>query len=288
MAPRLMSGGGSTDRGVRIDLGGAVLITATTVAAVFAVSEGAILGWTSPVVLLAAGLAVAAATAFVGVERRHDQPLVRLDLLRLPSLSSAGALTFLVGVWSAGEMLVLSLYLQQTLHDSALVAGLAIAPQGVVGLMAGLFGARMAGRIGLRPLLILTGAAAAIGFVILATLPASGTYSPELLAVTLVGFGTAGTTFAATVTAATGIADRDQGVVGGVINTARQIGAAFGAAVLVAIAESSSGAIGVASVSGDRHAMLAGAGTAAMATAIAWHASRVATRSAPQLTSSPT
>jgi hypothetical protein len=66
--------------------------------------------------------------------------------------------------------------------------------------------------------------------------------------VTLLGFGTAGTTFAAPVTAATGI-----------VNTARQIGAAFGAAVLVAIAESASGAAGMATVRGDRHAVLAGA-----------------------------
>ena len=43
----------------------------------------------------------------------------------------------LLGVWNGGEMLVLSLYFQQVLHDSPLMTGLAIAPQGVVGFAAG-------------------------------------------------------------------------------------------------------------------------------------------------------
>jgi EmrB/QacA subfamily drug resistance transporter len=286
LALRFIPRGNVSAAHVRLDLGGAALITTATVAAVFAVSEGSIVGWLSPSVLLAAALALGAGIGFVCVERHHDQPLVRLDLLRLPTLSSAASLTFLVGVWNAGEMLVLSLYLQEALHDSALTAGLVIAPQGAVGLVAGLFGARLAARIGLRKLPVLTAAVAALGFIILSYIPSAGAYSPELLAVTLVGFGTAGTTFGATVTAATGIANRDQGVVGGVINTARQIGAAFGAAVLVAIAESGAGAAGTATVSGDRHAMLAAA-AALVAAVIAWYAMHAARRPAPQLAATP-
>jgi hypothetical protein len=59
-------------------------------------------------------------------------------------------------------------------------------------------------------------------------LPASGSYSPVLAAVTLVGFGTAGIAFGAMVTASGGVSNDDQGLVGGVINTSRQIGAAMG------------------------------------------------------------
>jgi len=147
-------------------------------------------------------------------------------------LRSAGALTFLVGLWVAGEMLVLSYYLQGSLHDSALFTGLAIAPQGVVGFTAGFFGARLSARLGIRKLLVLTGAAATSGFLILAHLPASGSYSPALIAVVLVGFGTAGTAFGATVMGTAAMADADQGLIGGVINTTRQVGAAIGAALL--------------------------------------------------------
>jgi predicted MFS family arabinose efflux permease len=180
-------------------------------------------------------------------------------------------LAFLLGLWNGGEMLVLSLYLQQALHFSPLATGLAIAPQGVAGFTTGLLGPRLAGKVGVRRMLVITGAAAAAGFIALTRLPAGG-YSPVLTVVILVGFGTAGTAFGSLVIASRGIADGDQGLVGGVINTSRQIGAAVGAALLPAVAESVRG--GVAGVSGDRDAMLAAAVAALAATAVAWHAAR--------------
>ena len=64
-------------------------------------------------------------------------PLVRAGLLGRPGLRTASTMNALLGLWNAGEMIVLSLYFQQVLHDSALATGLAIAPQGVVGLPPG-------------------------------------------------------------------------------------------------------------------------------------------------------
>ncbi|HZR52077.1 MAG TPA: hypothetical protein VFB06_21510 [Streptosporangiaceae bacterium] len=98
-------------------------------------------------------------------------------------------------------------------------------------------------------------------------------YSPVLLIVTLIGFGTAGTAFGALVIASRGMSDADQGLVGGMINTSRQIGAAVGAALLPAVAESVSAAGGV---SGDRAAMLTAGLAAVIATGIAWHAAHPA------------
>ena len=284
VAPRLINKNQEGDRHLRLDLVGAFLVIGATAAAVFAVSEAGVLGWTSLGVSVAIGLALLSGAGFVVVERHHRHPLVRLDLLRAANLRTAGALTFLIGLWNAGEMLVLSLYLQQTLHDSPLITGLAIAPQGIVGFVAGFFGARLSARLGIRRLLVLTGAATTIGFLMVAHLPATGSYSPVLAAVTLIGFGTAGTSFGATVTASAGMADEDQGLVGGVINTARQVGAAFGAALLLAIAEGAGGEGGVANVVGDRHAMLAGAGAGAVATLVAWRGARSAEESERDLT----
>jgi hypothetical protein len=115
---------------------------------------------------------------------------------------------------------------------------------------------------------VVTAAAAAVGFLVLTHLPAGG-YSPDLLAVMLIGFGTAGTALGSTVIASRGMPDADQGLVGGMINTSRQIGAAVGAALLPAVALGVSGGVGV---SGDRVAMLAAALVALVATAVAWHA----------------
>jgi hypothetical protein len=83
----------------------------------------------------------------------------------------------------------------------------------------------------------------------------------------------AGTAFGSIVIviASRGVPDADQGVVGGMINTSRQIGAAMGAALLPAVA------IGIGhgtGVTGDRAAMLAGAIASALAMLLACRASR--------------
>ena len=119
---------------------------------------------------------------------------------------------------------------------------------------------------------MLTSAVATVGFLLLTRLPASGGYSPLLAAVMLVGFGTAGTAFGTMVTASHGVANQDQGVVGGVINTSRQVGAAIGAALLPAVAEAVNHSGRAAGTGGDRAAMLAGAVAAALALAVALRA----------------
>jgi predicted MFS family arabinose efflux permease len=215
-------------------------------------------------------VAAVAAAGFMRAETRHPEPLIRPGLLHRKELRAGTTLAFLLGLWNGGEMLVLSLYLQQVLHESPLFTGLIIAPQGVVGFAAGVFGPRLAGRMGVKRLLILTAATSAAGFLVLTQLPATG-YSPVLFVVTLIGFGTAGTAFGSTVIASRGMANADQGVVGGMINTSRQIGAAVGAALLPAVAQGVGGGIGV---SGDRAAMFTAALAALTATAVAWRAAR--------------
>jgi EmrB/QacA subfamily drug resistance transporter len=258
---------------IRLDIRGALLITGAVTLVVFAVSQGVVLGWTSPLVIAAAATAAAATAVFMRAETRHPAPLIKPALLHRKGLRDGTTLAFLLGLWNGGEMLVLSLYLQEVLHESPLFTGLIIAPQGVVGFAAGVIGPRLAGRMGVRRLLVLTAAAAAAGFLVLTRLPATG-YSPVLFVVTLIGFGTAGTALGSTVLASRGMADSDQGLVGGMINTSRQIGAAVGAALLPAVAESVSGGMQRGGVSGDRAAMFAAALAALAATAVAWRAAR--------------
>ena len=269
LAPRLLGESRLAGQGRRLDVSGALLITGAVAALVFAVSQAYVLGWSSPAVLGALALAAAAGAAFAAVERHHREPLLPASLLRRPSLRKASTMNLLLGLWNAGELIVLSLYLQQVLHFSPLATGLAIAPQGVIGFAAGAFGARLARRVGIRRVLILTSAVATVGFLALTRLPTGGGYSPLLAAVMLVGFGTAGTAFGTMVTASAGVADGDQGVVGGVINTSRQVGAAIGAALLPAVAEAVSHG-SRAAAGGDRAAMLTAAVAAALATVVAW------------------
>ena len=256
LAPRLLSPDRRRVRTSRLDLRGGLLITLGVAFAVFGISEGPVLGWLQPLVIGAVIIAVVASLGFVAVERSHAAPLIDLRLLRQRGLRTAAILTALVGAWAAGELVVMSVYLQQTLHDSPLVAGLVIAPQGVVGFVTGMFGARLVRRFGMRTWLVVSTASAGLGFLVLSDLPASGHYSALFAVVVLIGFGTVGTVFGTTVMAASGMAQADQGLVGGVVNTTRQVGAAIGVAALVAIAEGANARRGIATVGGDRTALL--------------------------------
>jgi EmrB/QacA subfamily drug resistance transporter len=266
-ALRLLADSRTESAGQRLDVPGAVLITAAMGALVFAVSQASAAPW-----LAAAALALflLCTAAFVAVERRHPAPLLPAALTRRPALRTAGLINLLLGLWNGGEMLVLSLYFQQVLRDSPLATGLAIAPQGIIGFMAGAFGARLASRVGIRRVLILTGAIGTAGFLVLTQLPASGHYSPILAAVMLVGFGTAGTAFGTMVLATTGVRGAEQGVVGGVVNTSRQIGAALGAALLPAVVTAAGHDASMPTAHGTSVAMLAAAAAAALATFVAW------------------
>jgi EmrB/QacA subfamily drug resistance transporter len=276
LAPRLLADSRGPVKAHRLDVRGALLISAALAALVFAVSQANVSGWRSPLIVGSLALFAACTAAFVAAERRHSDPLLPAALMQRPALRTAGTLNLLLGLWNGGEMLVLSLYLQQVLRDSPLMTGLAIAPQGIIGFIAGAFGARLAARIGVRRVLVLTGLVSAIGFAVLTQLPADGHYSPVLAAVMLVGFGTAGTAFGTMVIATTGVPSAEQGVVGGVINTSRQIGAALGAAALPAVAAAVSHDPVTATAQGTRAAMLAGAVASALAAAIAWRSIGVA------------
>ena len=274
LAPRLLSPDGRKVRTTRLDMRGGLLITLGVALAVFGISEGPVLGWMQPLVIGAIVVAALTTLAFVAVERSHANPLIDLRLLRQRGLRTAAILTLLVGAWTAGELVVMSVYLQQTLHDSPLVAGLVIAPQGVVGFVTGMFGARLVRRFGMRTWLVVSTAAAGFGFLVLSDLPENGHYSALFAVVVLIGFGTVGTVFGTTVMAASGMAQADQGLVGGVVNTTRQVGAAIGVAVLVAIAEGANARTGIATVTGDRTALLVAALVGLSGTLVAWFGAR--------------
>jgi uncharacterized RmlC-like cupin family protein len=76
--------------------------------------------------------------------------------------------------------------------------------------------------------------------------------------------------------AASGMAETDQGLVGGVVNTTRQVGAAVGVAALVAIAEGTRARAGFATVGGDRTAMVVAALVGLGGTVVAWFGARPA------------
>jgi MFS family permease len=199
---------------------------------VFALIEGVDAGWTSLAVLGAAATGIAAAVAFFAVELRRARPLFDVRVLIRPRVA-AGAFAILASyIATLGMLFLLPQYAQFVQGDSALAAGLELAPFGFgLGVLAPVSG-RLVARYGPRPVLLaglLTGTA---GFVPLLFL--SGDSSPAL---EVLGTGIVGCGMGLTFPPATAVIMNDLGLEkagdGAAVNQlGRQVGGALGVAIV--------------------------------------------------------
>lgn len=280
MAPALLTDASPRTARARLDLGGAVLVTVTIAALVYAVSEGPIIGWASSTTLAAAASAFLFGAAFVCVELRHPAPLVRLGMLRRRELRSANLAMVLIGAWTAGQLLTVPLFFQLALHYSPLATGLAMAPQGIVGFLAASRGANAVRRVGVRNLLIVSTGSAAAGLSLLGLSFGWRAYALFLPGFVLAGLGTAASGFGATVAATRGVDDAEQGLASGLVTMSRQVGAAVGVALTAAIIGTGAGSGGAPGPDRMSLLVMAGFGVAAAALAGRGITARVVTRPA--------
>ncbi len=215
-----------------LDVPGAVLVTAAMMAVVYGLTLGPEQGWSNPAtwVPLVAGPALVG--AFVLVERRQPHPLVPLDLFRSWPRARANVAAFvLVGGWGAAQFL-LTLHLQDTLGWSPLRTAAAFWPCGVLGLVVAPFIARLIRRFTLLGVLAAGQALAVVAYALLQLLHLDSTYWLALFPTfALIGVAFTLIFSMASIAATTGVAAAEQGLAGGVLQTAAQ----FGTAVLLAV-----------------------------------------------------
>jgi EmrB/QacA subfamily drug resistance transporter len=268
---RILAPGDSTGTRPRLDLPGASLVTAGVAVLVYAPTAGVEAGWTSTPFLGALTASALLLTAFVLRQRHSSHPLVPLSIFRSGTLAAGDVVTLLVGAWIAGEVLVLTLFLQQVRGYSPLLAGLVVVPQGVGGMLRGVVGPAVVARLGVKRFMAASAAVSAIGLGLLLRFPATSR-EPFLGVVLLViGFGSTCTLFAATVAGSSGVSNGEQGLASGLINMSRQLGSAIGVAVLLAIAAAfarAGGGSASATADGFRLAMGITAGLAVVATVV--------------------
>jgi EmrB/QacA subfamily drug resistance transporter len=271
LGARLLPRSVATRRPPHLDLAGASLVTGGVAVLVYAPTAAADNGWTSAPFLAALAVSTGLLVAFLHRERRSPQPLMPLSIFRSGTLAAGDAVTLLVGAWIAGEVLVLTLYLQQVRGFSPLVAGLIVLPQGVGGLLRGAVGPAVVARLGVRRFLAGSAALSAIGLGLLLRIPATSQEPLLELVLLVVGFGSTCTLFAATVAGSAGVRNGEQGLASGLINMSRQVGSAVGVAVLLAVAAaitSAGGGSPTAVADGYRQAMGVTAALAVIATVI--------------------
>ena len=250
---RLLPGGRSHVASGRLDVAGAVTVTAALMLAVYAIVNGNRVGWTSGRTLGMLAAALLLIGLFVAVESRVRSPLMPLGILRLRNVATAN----IVGVLWAAAMVawfVLSaLYLQLVLGYSPLQVGLAFLPGNVVmGVLSVGVSAKLVMRLGIKPPLAAGLLCASVGLVLFARAPVGGTFVVDVLpSMILLGLG-AGIAFNPVLLAAmSDVAPEESGLASGVVNTAFMMGGALGLAVLASLAASRSD-----SLRGDGHGPL--------------------------------
>jgi len=235
----LPGGRGRRVPGQRLDVAGAVTITAALMLAVYAIVGGNAAGWGSAQSLALLGASAALLAASLAIESRVAAPLVPLALLRLRNL----AISNVVGVLWAAAMFawffLSALYMQLVLGYDAMQVGLAFLPSNLI--MAGCslgLSAWVVMRFGIRSTLGGGLLLATVGLALFALAPVDGRFALHVLpGMLLLGVG-AGIALNPLLLAAMGdVKPEDSGLASGVVNTAFMMGGALGLAILASLAD---------------------------------------------------
>ncbi|MGI8911841.1 MAG: MFS transporter [Rubrobacteraceae bacterium] len=233
----------------RLDLAGAALLTGGLVLVVFAISNLAERGLEITEIAFGVGGLLALA-AFVVVERRTagrgGDPIVRFGLFENRHVRY-GNLICLLSAAAVGVVIFLTtLYLQRVLGLSPLQVGLGFAPVTLAIAIVSGYIARIIERLGLRTTLLIGNLLMTAGVVLLAFVSADGSYFTHALpGLMLVGVGSGFSYAPAMIAATTGVAEGEQGLASGILNTSFQVGGALGVAILVSVAVAATDGAGV-------------------------------------------
>jgi EmrB/QacA subfamily drug resistance transporter len=222
------------------DVPGAASITAGLMLLVYAMTRATSDGWGAPITLALLGAAAALVVAFVAIELRSPSPLLPLRIFRLRTVTSANAAMAIVGAVAFSEFFLLTLYLQDVLHYSAIQSGVAFAAFALAVVVVSNLAQLVVGRLGVRPTLTTGLLLSAVSVAMLTRLPVDGHYFWDLFPAFVLGGAGMGLSFVpVTIASLTGVERSDAGVASGLINTSRQIGGAVGLAAASTIAASS-------------------------------------------------
>ena len=246
---------------------GLVLGSGGLVAIVFGCEQAATLGWHAPLVLALLGLGVLALVLFVRQEARAKSPLLPLHVVLDRDRGAAYLSAMLAVAGMFGAFLFLTYVLQVVMRFSPFQAGLAFLPMTISSFVAGTIVApRLLPRVSARVLMAPGFVLAALGMSVLTQLHAGSDYVSGILpAEVLLGLGVASIMMPASSLATSRVEPRVAGIASAALNSAQQIGASLGTAVLNTLAASATAAYLIANTSAvHADALVHGYATAAL------------------------
>ncbi|MFC9594252.1 MFS transporter [Streptomyces sp. NPDC056944] len=231
-----------TATGRRLDLPGAVLVTAGLATLAYGIVQTEESGWGDPATLLTLLGGLALLGVFVTVEARTAAPLMPLKLFRTRAVSAANVGILLCGSSSFGMWFFMTTYAQSVLGYTPLQAGLALVPSSLSVIVGSKLAPRLMPAVGARNLAVVGALIGAAGFAWQSTMTVDGSFlttilGPGILMMGGIGLATTPLATLATSSAAPG----DAGLVSGLVNTSRTMGGALGLATLTTLATAVAG-----------------------------------------------
>jgi EmrB/QacA subfamily drug resistance transporter len=221
------------------DVPGAALVTGGLVTLVYAITQANNYGWGSLATIGLFSGAVALLGAFVVWEQRTAEPLMRFGILRLRTVSGANVAGLVMGTAMFGMFLMLTLYMQQVLHYSAMKTGVGYLAVAGTAIVWSAVAAQLVTRVGVKPVLVAGMTALAAGLLYFTQVSVGGSYLGDLLpGFLLISVGIGFSFVPISIAALAGVQAAEAGLASGLINTSQQIGGALGIAALTSIATS--------------------------------------------------
>ncbi|WP_433370166.1 MFS transporter [Actinoplanes sp. CA-142083] len=226
------------------DLVGAATLISGMLLAVYTVVSAPTRGWLDPLTIGMFVLAVVLLAGFVVTENRVRHPLVRLGILRIGSIVRANAsMIALMGSYVSFQFMM-TLYLQDVLGWPPLRMAFALLPAGLIVAFGSPFVGKLIDRYGTGPLIVTAMVSLSLGYIwFLATAGNQPHYLVTVLPTMILLGGGFGFGFSSIMAQATdGIADSEQGLASGLVQSSGQVGTALVLAVVTALVSSGAGA----------------------------------------------
>jgi EmrB/QacA subfamily drug resistance transporter len=225
-----------------LDIPGLALVTAAGLGIVWGLVRGNSVGWGSVEVVSTLTLGVLLAVGFVAWELRAREPMLPMGLFRTRPFSGGNAAIFFLWGSTLGSAFFVAQFLQTTLGFGPLETGVRLMPWGAVTMVVPRIAGMFIGRFGERPFVLVGMTLHAVAMTWIALIAEPGLAYGELVApLVLSGAGIAMAIPAIQTAVLGSVAPRHIGKASGTLSTSRQLGGAFGVAVLVAVFAGSGG-----------------------------------------------
>jgi EmrB/QacA subfamily drug resistance transporter len=223
-------------KGLSLDYGGALLFTAMATSLLLGLVEGGRrASWWTPSVMGLLALAGVLLVAVLAVERRAVEPLIPLDLFRIPMVRAAAATGFLAGMAMFGVISYIPLYVQAVIGTSATQAGSVLIAFSVGWTCMSIVASRLVLRIGYRVVVVTGMVSLTLSSLLLTRLDQTSTAITTALDIALGGFGMGMMMAPMLIAVQSAVSKRDLGAATSLTHFFRSIGGAVGVSVMGAV-----------------------------------------------------